>query len=77
MLRPLHHKPVDEADHWDDPHDRPGGPIVAIAFAASGAVVGFLLAGYIALGFGIFGGVVVGCVAGWWARGLSGEDDAE
>jgi len=56
---------------------RPAVIIRAMPFAISGAVAGFFLAGHIALGAGVLGGVLLGVILGWWCRELAGGSDAQ
>lgn len=57
----------------DEQGGHPEVVLVILAGAVSGAIVGFLLAGEIALGLGIFVAAVLGLLGGWWARGISGD----
>ncbi|WP_234190288.1 hypothetical protein [Shinella sp. NM-101] len=73
MQRPLHQELGHDADQRDG---RPEIIFLALPFLISGAVAGFFLAGHITLSAVAFGGVAIGCVLGWWARGLTGKGDA-
>ena len=60
--------------HFDPAESSAGRPEIVFvlgAGAVSGAIMGFLFAVQIPLSVGVFAGVSLGLVAGWWARGAA------